>query len=305
MPIEGVAEGGGAGLHAREMPFDQQDARLGIEAHRFDQVRIALAVGEERTLGERLVPFGVGAAVRDDAAAQPQRCRVTTRRNVQRADRHVELRVAAGRKMADRAGVDAARRLLHRADHLHRADLWRAGDRTAGEQRGEHVERIRTGAQRRRDGGGHLMDGGVSLYREELGHLDAAGRRDARQVVAHQIHDHEVFGALFRVGGERAGAGGIARRIGIAAGGALHRAAAQRVALKAEEQFGREGQKGIRTRGDDRSPAGAGALPNGRVERQRIAEDPRRRTKRQIGLIDVPRRDQIEHLAQRRIVMLA
>jgi hypothetical protein len=48
-----------------------------------------------------------------------------------------------------------------------------------------------------------MMDGGIALEREEFGHAHAAWRTDARQIVAHQIDNHQVLGAIFRAGRER------------------------------------------------------------------------------------------------------
>ena len=48
-----------------------------------------------------------------------------------------------------------------------------------------------------------MMDGGVALEREQLGHAHGAGRADARQIVAHQVDDHQVLGAILGALGQR------------------------------------------------------------------------------------------------------
>ena len=61
-----------------------------------------------------------------------------------RPDRHVEVRAPTRRDVADRPGVDPARRRLQLADDPHRAVLRRAGDRPAREHRLEQpVQRSR------------------------------------------------------------------------------------------------------------------------------------------------------------------
>ena len=48
-----------------------------------------------------------------------------------------------------------------------------------------------------------MVNGGVVFEPEQLGHADGAGRADARQIVSHQIHDHQILGLVLRADGER------------------------------------------------------------------------------------------------------
>ena len=59
------------------------------------------------------------------------------------------------------------------------------------------------------DGRDEMMDGGVALEREELGDAHGAGRADARQIVAHQVDDHQVLGPVLRALGERLAERGV------------------------------------------------------------------------------------------------
>ena len=59
------------------------------------------------------------------------------------------------------------------------------------------------------DGRDQMMDGGVVLEREELGHAHRARRADARQIVAHQVDDHQVLGAILRALGQRLAQRGV------------------------------------------------------------------------------------------------
>ena len=53
------------------------------------------------------------------------------------------------------------------------------------------------------DGRDQMVDRGVALEREELGDAHRARRADARQVVAHQVDDHQVLGAILGALGQR------------------------------------------------------------------------------------------------------
>ena len=107
-------------------------------------------------------------------------------------------------EVADRAAVDAAARRLQLGDDLHRPHLRRAGDRAAGKGGAQQVERVRARAQvaRRpwRPGGARWRS---ARARTAPGHATRAGAADARQVVAHQVHDHHVLGAVLRALGQR------------------------------------------------------------------------------------------------------
>ena len=142
------------------------------------------------------VCLGIG----DDAAADAHLARAAGEHHG--ADRHVELGVAGRRDMADGAGIDAARTRLELADDLHGAHLGRAGDRAAGEQGAEHVLEPHVGPELGLDAGSHLMHRAVGLDREQVGDLDRADLRHAAEIVAQQIDDHQVLGALLLVHGE-------------------------------------------------------------------------------------------------------
>ena len=54
----------------------------------------------------------------------------------------------------------------------------------------------RPGAQAPGDHRGEVMDRGIGLDAAQRGHRDAAGLADPRQVVAQQVDDHDVLGAV-------------------------------------------------------------------------------------------------------------
>ena len=57
-----------------------------------------------------------------------------------------------------------------------------------------------------------MMDGGVPLEREQLRNAHGAWRADARQVVAHQVDDHQVLGAILGALGQRLAERGVVLR---------------------------------------------------------------------------------------------
>ena len=43
---------------------------------------------------------------------------------------------------------------------------------------------------------------GIAFHRAEHRHMDRAGCADARDIIAHQIHNHQVFGPILGTGGQ-------------------------------------------------------------------------------------------------------
>src|SRR5690606_13597010 len=115
------------------------------------------------------------------------------------ADEDVEVEVAVAVEPAHRAGVGAAPLALEFGDDLHAAHLGAAGDGTAGEARRDHVARAGIGAQPTAHVADDVVHVGVAFDRHQLVHLDAAGHADAAEVVALQVDQHHVLGALLGV----------------------------------------------------------------------------------------------------------
>ena len=116
-----------------------------------------------------------------------------------RADRDAEVEVAGEVEVADRAAVEPAPRRLERADDLHRADLRRARERAGRKRRDERVEPIAAFGELALDARHQVHDVRVALERHELRHAHAADLRDAADVVAAEVHEHDVLGALLLV----------------------------------------------------------------------------------------------------------
>src|SRR5207245_3934696 len=120
---------------------------------------------------------------------------------------HVQIAVEA--QVADGSAVDAALHRLQLVDDLHRPYLGRADGRAGGKAGLEHID----GVQARRDAPLDVRDDvhdvRIALDQHFLGHLDASGRGDAADVVAAEVDQHDVLGALLRIGEQLLGDRGV------------------------------------------------------------------------------------------------
>ena len=57
-----------------------------------------------------------------------------------------------------------------------------------------------------------MVHGRMLLEREQLGHADGARPAHAREIVPHQVHDHQVLGPVLVALGERAAERGVVHR---------------------------------------------------------------------------------------------
>ena len=97
----------------------------------------------------------------------------------------------------------------------------RAGQRAGREGGGEHVVGGRgPGASSPDDGGDQVHDVAVPLDAHEVDDLDGARHADPAEVVAGQVDEHHVLGALLRVGEQLLGERGVLLRRGAARPGA-------------------------------------------------------------------------------------
>ena len=91
----------------------------------------------------------------------------------------------------------------------------------AGKSRAQHVDRGQSRLQLALDVGHDVHHVRIALDHHLLGHAHAAGLRDAADVVAAEVDQHHVLGALLRVGQQLGGERRVFAR-------ALRRAAACR-----------------------------------------------------------------------------
>src|SRR5580704_7860695 len=141
------------------------DATIFAE-HRFDELKVVAHAGEEAGFEKAFTVLAGSDGVRDDAAADAHVSNTLLEHEC--ADGDVERGRTVWRDMADGPGVDTAWTALEFADDLHGADLWRSGDRSAGEEGAEDIVVAKAGAQRAGDRRGHLQEGCVALDREDV-----------------------------------------------------------------------------------------------------------------------------------------
>ncbi len=127
------------------MQTKQGDAAIFAE-HRFDELKVVAHASEEAGFEKAFAVLAGCDGVRDDAATDAHVSNALLEHEC--ADGDVERGRTVGRDMADGSGVDAARMTLKFADDLHGANLWRSGDRSAGEECAEDVVVAKAGAQR-------------------------------------------------------------------------------------------------------------------------------------------------------------
>ena len=105
---------------------------------------------------------------------------------------------------------------------LHGGEFRRAGDRAARKQRLQHLQQIHIRPRLRANGRGHLPDAGVALKCEKLINLYAASVCYAPQIIAQQIDNHHILGAVFGRCAQRLGKLRVLRRPQPAWARALH-----------------------------------------------------------------------------------
>ena len=189
------------------------------QASRIASITAPAFASDSRRLGGRV---GVG---HDPAARLEVGLAVAHER---RADVDAGVEVAGVGQVADRAAVGAALDRLQLVDDLHGADLGRARQRAGGQRGAQRVHRRHLLAQppgHRRDDVDHVR---VGLHGHQLVDADAAVLADAAEVVAPQVHQHHVLGALLGVGQQLVGqlAVGAAARAGAGDRAQLHAPAA-------------------------------------------------------------------------------
>ena len=146
-----------------------------------------------------------------------------------------------------------------------------------GNEAERRSKRVATGRERPGDGRDQVLDGGGPL--EPAQPRDADGARDAHptEVVAQDVHDHHVLGAVLGRGEELARERTVLCSVAAARAGALDR-------VRADVPLGIDREERLR-RGGQQRPRSTGQLPDAEIE-------PRREERRVAGpqpAIEVPR----------------
>jgi hypothetical protein len=151
------------------------------------------------------------------------------------ADRNRQVDVAARGEATDRAAIGAAPHGLELFDDLERADLRGAGDRSRRERGTHDVGDGDIGTKTCRHTGHQVVDAGVRLEGAQLLDLDRAVLGDAAQVVASEVDDHDVLGAVLRARAQRQRLAAVLGGSGAPRPGALDRAGLDACAAPLQE----------------------------------------------------------------------
>ncbi len=142
--------------------------------------------------------LGSGIAVGDDAGARLHIDAAVLDEG--RAQNDAAVHLAIGREIADAAAVGAALFLLEFVDDLHGAHLRRARQRARGKARHQRVDDVMAGVELACHVARDVHHVAVALDDEALAHAHAADLRYAADVVAAEIDEHQVLGALLGIG---------------------------------------------------------------------------------------------------------
>ena len=180
--------------HPLDVPIAADDDAV-FELHRLQQIERRQRRQAGR-LAQRLRIFRIRRRIPRDAAADAEFGAAGVGVDRSGTNRDVENRVAGRRNESNRAAIHAARRMLDRCDQPHAAALRRARDRSGRKQRAEHIRQRRALAQRAFDGRNQLKHRRISLDFEQRHRPHRSDLRDASDVVAREVDDHHVLGAV-------------------------------------------------------------------------------------------------------------
>mmetsp|Transcript_13345 Transcript_13345/g.56403 ORF Transcript_13345/g.56403 Transcript_13345/m.56403 type:complete len:538 (-) Transcript_13345:220-1833(-) len=189
------------GLHVKRLLGEVDGAPQGCRlVHSLLVLALRIGVGDDS--GTRLEvnhPLALGARGLGRLLAELIDVIRVRRGHHHRAQRQRHVHLAREPHVSDAAAVRAASGRLEVVDDLHRAHLGRAAHRARRKRRAEHVpgpELVQEGSgHRRRD----VHDVRVPLNLHQLFHLDGSSLADPPDVVAAQVHQHDVLGLLLLI----------------------------------------------------------------------------------------------------------
>src|SRR5207237_4684515 len=185
---------------ARPVRGDRSARRAQLEAAtRLLAERSAERGGLEPGLGE----LALGIRVGHDPAARVVAYRAAG--HDRRPDGEAELEVAARIEEAERAGVRTARPGLELADDLHGTHLGSARDRAARERGAQEIRQADLEAQPARNRRHEVVHRRMALDHRVTLDGNRTHLAHAPEVVALEVDDHHVLGALLRVAEELRG----------------------------------------------------------------------------------------------------
>ena len=189
--------------------------------------------------------FALGGGVGDDAAAGLDEGFAVLEQNGAEGDAGVVVAVEAEVAYGPRVG--AAFAFFEFVQDLHGADLGGAGDGSSGECGAHDIEGAAASGEFAGDMGDDVHDMAVTLDCHEVGDFHRAVFRDAADIVAGEVDEHEVLSALLRIGHEIGGVGIILLDRCSTAAGAGDGADFHEVAGEAHMDLGRTAHEGVST----------------------------------------------------------
>ena len=193
-------------------------------------------------LVDGLVVLGVRVAVGHDPAPGLDVHRVAHLHQGPQGDAGVH--VAGEVDVADGPAVRPPAVRLQLVNHLHRPHLGGARQGSCRQGRAEGVERRQPRPQRADDGAADVHDVTVALDGHEVGESHAAEFGHPPDVVAAEVHQHDVLGPLLGVGQQLLLQLGVECRGGPAAAGAGQRADGHLPVLHPTQDFRRRPDQG-------------------------------------------------------------
>lgn len=174
-----------------------------------------------------------------------------------RADRDRRVGIAGEVEVADDAAVGAAARHLELTDDLHGAQLRRSRQGARREARHRHVQARDAGPDDPGDGGLEVHDVRIAADVHEPGDGDGARHADTAEVVASEVDEHEVFGALLLVGEQLIGQAAVLGLVPAPRAGAGDRVGRRDPVLDGDEGLG-AGADQVEARQAQQEEIGAG-----------------------------------------------
>ena len=150
-----------------------------------------------------------------------------------------QIHVALKAQIADGAGVDAPLEWLQFVNDFHRPNLGGAGDGARREGGLQDIQRIQPVLQFAFDVGHNMHHMRITLDDHVFGELDGTHLGDAAAVVATEVKQLRMFGALFLIGQQLSRQCGILFRRGAAFAGAGDRPDGNAIAFQSHENFRR------------------------------------------------------------------
>ena len=160
---------------------------------------MCLGDGAEDRVGfvDRLVGLGLRDGIADNAGACLDNGRAIL--DIGGTDDNAVIHGAITAQVADGAAEGAAASTFGVADELHCTKLRCAGQGSHVHAGAVGIEGVEILVQRGDDAGDQVHDARIAVHVEQLSDVAGAGNRDAREIVAGEVDEHDVFGHLLRV----------------------------------------------------------------------------------------------------------